>query len=157
MASIGLGTGKPRAPKKRAAPKGGASAETEVALAEAPVMSKRDSGDPSASVEAARAAGRRSDFGAEARYALEALDRGVAGADRLEMLKRLCDAFERLGEYQRADPYCDRVLTEYPKSDPAKQIATRRRNVQSNAAEVDRSSEEAASPAVPPATVPSKK
>lgn len=159
MASLGLGTGKPQATKKRGAPKGGAGAKTEVALAEAPVMSKQDSGDPSASVEAARAAGRRSDFVAEAQYALEALDRGVAGADRLEMLKRLCDTFERLGEYQRADPYCDRVLTEYPKSDPAKQIASRRRNVQINETELDRSSEKAASPAAspPPVTVPSKK
>jgi anti-sigma factor RsiW len=158
-ASLGLGTGKPQATKKRAAPKGGASVETEAALAEASVMSKQDSGDPRASVEAARAAGRRSDSGAETRFALEALDRGVAGADRLEMLKRLCDAFERLGEYQRADPYCDRVLTEFPKSDPAKQIASRRRNVQINAAELDRSSEKAASPAAtsPPASEPSKK
>jgi hypothetical protein len=103
-------------------------------------------------VEAARAAGLKRDLGAEVKFALGALASGVSGADRLEMLNRLCTAYEQLGEAAQADPYCDRVLTEFPSSTPANAIALRRRAVQTMPSKA--ASSEA--PAAPAAREPAK-
>lgn len=83
-----------------------------------------------ASVEAARVAETRRDLHGVVKHALAALAGGAVGEVRLELMKRLCDAYEKLGAPAAADPYCDGILLEYPSSQAAQEIALRRRNVQ---------------------------
>lgn len=66
----------------------------------------------------------------EVKECLQALKLGAAGAQRLEALKRLCDAFNAVGEPDQADSYCDRVVLEFPNSAYARQIGEARHNVQ---------------------------
>jgi len=66
----------------------------------------------------------------EVKECLEALKLGAAGAQRLEALRRLCDAFNALGEPDQADQYCDRVVLEFPNSAYARQISEARHDVQ---------------------------
>lgn len=81
-------------------------------------------------VEAARAAGLEGNLEAEVRLAVTAIASGVSGADSLDMLHRLCVGYERLGDPERGDPYCDRLLTEFPTSASAVEITSRRKGVQ---------------------------
>lgn len=81
-------------------------------------------------VEAARSAGLKGDLEAEVRFAVSAIASGVSGADRLDMLNRLCVGYERLGDPERGDPYCDRLLTEFPSSASAVELTARRKGVQ---------------------------
>jgi len=89
-----------------------------------------NAGRGSANVEAARAAGLKKDVRAEVKFAVAALAEGAVGPERLEMLKRACDGYERLGEVELADPYCDQLLTEFPSSAPAGELAAKRGNMQ---------------------------
>lgn len=113
--SLGLSGFEPRASKK---------------AEEAPLADKDEPRRLRALVEAARAAGLKGDLEAEVRFALAALASGVSGADRLDMLNRLCVGYERLGDPERGDPYCDRLLSEFPASASAGEITSRRKGVQ---------------------------
>lgn len=81
-------------------------------------------------LESARAAGNRSDRVSEVKFALEVLSTGAKGAERLEALKRVCDAYEAMGEYDRADPYCTMLVKEFPSSTAAQLVVQRRNRVQ---------------------------
>jgi hypothetical protein len=87
-------------------------------------------------LEAARVSGQRNDRVSEIKFALSVLSGGASGQERLEALKRVCDAYESQGEYDRADPYCDLVLREYPRSAAADAIS-KRRNYSQRAREFD--------------------
>ncbi len=81
------------------------------------------------SLEQARVMGGRGDRLGEIKAATVALD-GATGSQRVEALKRLCDAWEAVGEAERADPYCDALLREFPNSLAAKNVSDRRNQVQ---------------------------
>lgn len=82
------------------------------------------------SLESARVSSNRGDRTSEIRFATEALTSGATGSERVEALKRLCDAWEALGEPARADPYCDALLREFPSSLAARSVADRRERTQ---------------------------
>ena len=82
------------------------------------------------SLESARLASNRGDRSTEIRFAAEALSDGATGSERVEALKRLCDAWEALGEPARADPYCDALLREFPASAAARNVSDRRNATQ---------------------------
>lgn len=82
------------------------------------------------SLESARVASSRGDRVSEVRLLAQVLENGATGYERLEALKRICDAYEFLGEPDRADPFCDQVLREFPTSAAAKAVSDRRKNVQ---------------------------
>lgn len=92
-------------------------------------------------LEAARAASNRSDRMTEVKYALEVLNSGAKGYERLEALKRICDAYEAMGEYDRAQSYCDTVLSEFPNSAAAQAVAQRRNRMQKSPAPAKRAAE----------------
>ncbi len=81
-------------------------------------------------LEAARAAGSRGDRAEEARLAQQLLQGGATGYEKVEALKRACDALEAMGDFARADPYCDQLLSEFPQTAAAGAVAKRRSNVQ---------------------------
>lgn len=82
------------------------------------------------SLESARVASSRGDRVSEIRLLAQVLESGATGYERLEALKRICDAYEFLGEHDSADPFCDQVLREFPTSAAAKAVSDRRKNVQ---------------------------
>jgi hypothetical protein len=75
---------------------------------------------------AARAARNRNDRMTEVTFALEVLNLGAKGQERLEALERVCDAYEAMGQVDRAQSYCDAVLSEFPDSAAAQAVAQRR-------------------------------
>lgn len=81
-------------------------------------------------LEAARVAGSRGDRQEELRLVLAVLQAGATGYEKVEALKRACDAWESLGDFERADPYCDQLLAEFPQTAAANAVAKRRSNVQ---------------------------
>jgi hypothetical protein len=87
---------------------------------------RQDESARQATVQSARAAAQRGDRESELRYAAEAVRLGVTGGARLDMLQRLCDGFEALGQATRADPYCDALVSEFPQSSAATAVAQRR-------------------------------
>ncbi|MGV3624082.1 MAG: anti-sigma factor family protein [Archangium sp.] len=78
------------------------------------------------SLESARLSNNSGDRTSEIRFAQEALSEGATGSQRVEALKRLCDAWEALGEPGRADPYCVALIREFPTSLAAKNVSDRR-------------------------------
>lgn len=82
------------------------------------------------SLEGARAASSRGDRATEIRLAAEALSSGAVGAERVEALKRLCDGWEALGQPERADAFCDQLLSEFPTSTAARAVEERRGRMQ---------------------------
>lgn len=82
------------------------------------------------SLESARVASNRGDRTSEIKYATEALNSGATGSERVEALKRLCDAYESMGESARADPFCDALVREFPNSVAAKTVSERRNQMQ---------------------------
>lgn len=92
-------------------------------------------------LEAARLASNRNDRMTEVKYALEVLSSGAKGYERLEALKRVCDAYEAMGEYDRAQSYCDTVLSEFPNSAAAQAVAQRRNRMQKSPAPAKRAAE----------------
>lgn len=82
------------------------------------------------SLEGARAASRAGDRATEIRLAAEVLSSGAVGSERVEALKRLCDAWEALGQPERADPFCDQLLSEFPTSTAARAVEERRGRMQ---------------------------
>jgi hypothetical protein len=77
-------------------------------------------------LEAARAASNRNDRMTEVKLSLEVLSSGAKGMERVEALKRVCDAYEAMGEYDRAQPYCDTLVREFPNTAAAQAVAQRR-------------------------------
>lgn len=58
------------------------------------------------------------------------LQNGATGYQRVEALKRICDAYEALGEPDRADPFCDQLISEFPATAAARAVSDRRKQVQ---------------------------
>ncbi len=77
-------------------------------------------------LDQARAASQRNDRRAEVKFALVVIEQGASGSERVEALKRVCDAYEALGESDRADPYCDALVSEFPSSAAAEALSRRR-------------------------------
>ncbi len=74
-----------------------------------------------------RSAGNSGDRRGEVMAAVAALNAGAKGYSRLEALKRACDGYEAMGEFDRAQPYCERVIAEFGGSAAARQVAERRK------------------------------
>lgn len=75
----------------------------------------------------ARSSANSGDRRGEVMAALKALQSGASGYSRAEALKRACDGFEALGEYDRAQQFCDALLSEFPGTAAARQVADRRK------------------------------
>jgi len=74
-----------------------------------------------------RSASNSGDRRGEVMAAVAALNAGAKGYSRLEALKRACDGYEAMGESDRAQPYCERVVAEFGGSAAARQVADRRK------------------------------
>jgi hypothetical protein len=55
------------------------------------------------------------------------LSAGATGYARAEALKSACDGYEALGEYDRAQQFCDLLLSEFRGTAAAQQVAQRRK------------------------------
>lgn len=77
-------------------------------------------------LNSARAANSTGDRQTEIKESLGVINGGAEGAARAEALKRLCDAYDTLGEADSAQVFCDLLVREFPQSAAAKQIALRR-------------------------------
>lgn len=82
------------------------------------------------SLESARVASSRGDRVSEIRLLAQVLQSGAAGSERVEALKRICDAYEAMGEPERADPFCDQLVSEFPNTAAAKAVGDRRNRMQ---------------------------
>lgn len=80
-------------------------------------------------IEQARVASSRGDRSSEIQLASRAIQLGATGLTKVEALKRLCDAYDALGESERADAYCTQLLKEFPSS-AAAQVVAQKRNAQ---------------------------
>lgn len=76
----------------------------------------------------ARASSNAGDRRGEVIAAIAALNAGATGYSRAEALKRACDGYEALGEFDRAQSFCDRLLAEFSGTAAARQVADRRKN-----------------------------
>lgn len=79
-------------------------------------------------LSAARQLQASGDRPAAVRAGLAVLDQGAEGGQRLEALSLLCDAFEGLGDSERAARYCDALVGEFPASAVARQVTERQRS-----------------------------
>ncbi len=82
------------------------------------------------SLESARVASSRGDRVSEIRLLAQVLQNGAVGSERVEALKRICDAYEALGEAERADPFCDSLVSEFPTTAAARAVEDRRKRMQ---------------------------
>lgn len=105
----------------------------------------------SRSLEEARVAAGRGDRATEIRLSAEVLSSGATGSERAEALKRLCDAWEALGDLGRADPFCDQLQAEFPNSTAARLVAERR-----NRSQRATPGKAAAEPKAQPAAMPAR-
>ena len=90
-------------------------------------------------LESARVASSRGDRLSEVRLLAQVLENGATGYQRVEALKRICDAYEALGEPERADPFCDTLTREFPNTAAAKAVEDRRKRVQRSPAPAPKS------------------
>ena len=79
------------------------------------------------SVESARVASSSGDRMGEIQLLMRALQNGATGYEKAEALKRICDAYEALGEPESGDAYCNQLLREFPTTVAAKVVAERRK------------------------------
>jgi len=79
-----------------------------------------------AQLAGARAASNRGDRQSEINECLLVLNGGAQGYQRAESLKRLCDAYDVLGQPDRAQAFCDSLASEFPQTAAAKQMVQRR-------------------------------
>ncbi|MFO0596886.1 MAG: hypothetical protein U0228_16345 [Myxococcaceae bacterium] len=93
-------------------------------------------------LERARVASNRGDRTSEIELAKKSLSLGTQGADRAEALKRLCDAYDALGEPEQADPFCRALVAEFPTSISARQVLDRRNRAAPSAKKPVRAKEE---------------
>jgi aminoglycoside phosphotransferase (APT) family kinase protein len=84
-------------------------------------------------LEQARRLASAGDRAGEVKASLEALNAGASGYERVEALKRVCDGYEAMGSFDRAELFCARLLSEFPGTAAAQQIVSRRRAVEENA------------------------
>jgi hypothetical protein len=105
------------------------ASESHVRKKEAQVREREQAAVRAKYLEAARAARNRNDRMTEVKFALEVLNLGAKGHERLEALERICDAYEAMGKVDRAQSYCDTVLSEFPDSAAAQAVAQRRNRV----------------------------
>jgi hypothetical protein len=81
-------------------------------------------------VENARVASSRGDRMTEIRLLAQALQAGATGYQKVEALKRICDAYTALGEQERADPFCEQLVKEFPNTAAAQAVLSDRRKAQ---------------------------
>ena len=74
-----------------------------------------------------RAASNQGDRRGQVAAAVRALSAGATGYARAEALKSACDGYEALGEYDRAQQFCDLLLSEFRGTAAAQQVAQRRK------------------------------
>ncbi len=117
---------------------------------EAKVAERQRAESRTQSLESARVASSRGDRLSEIRLAAQVLQNGASGSERVEALKRICDAYEFLGEPERADPFCDQLLQEFPSSVAARAIEDRRKRVQRAAPAPKNSADRKAMDEAPP-------
>ncbi len=77
-------------------------------------------------LSSARAANAIGDRQTEIKESLGVINGGAEREVRAEALKRLCDAYDSLGEADSAQVFCDLLVREFPQSAAARQIALRR-------------------------------
>lgn len=77
-------------------------------------------------LEEARAASKQGDRRGEVLAAANALKAGATGYERAEALRRACDAHEAMQEFDRAEPFCERLLSEFSGTVAARQVMERR-------------------------------
>lgn len=75
----------------------------------------------------ARAAANQGDRRGQVAAAVRALSAGAKGYARAEALKSACDGYEALGEYDRAQQFCDLLISEFRGTAAAQQVAQRRK------------------------------
>ncbi|MBL8917440.1 MAG: zf-HC2 domain-containing protein [Myxococcaceae bacterium] len=75
----------------------------------------------------ARSSANSGDRRGEVMAALKALQAGASGYSRAEALKRACDGFEALGEYDRAQQFCSALISEFPGTAAARQVVERKK------------------------------
>lgn len=75
----------------------------------------------------ARAAANQGDRRGQVAAAVRALSAGATGYSRAEALKSACDGYEALGEYDRAQQFCDLLISEFRGTAAAQQVAQRRK------------------------------
>lgn len=96
---------------------------------DAEYLQRQRAAERAKNLEAARDASRSNNRQLEIKYAQDVL-RDATGYERIEALKRLCDAFEAIGEPDLGDRYCDMLVSEFPSSAAAKQVSDRRKLMQ---------------------------
>lgn len=77
-------------------------------------------------LESMREASNRGDRAQEVELGMKILKMGATGAERAEALKRVCDAYDAMGEPESADPYCRQLVKEFPGTTAAKLVTDRR-------------------------------
>jgi hypothetical protein len=119
---------------------------------DAKVAEREAAASRSKALAEARALGAKGDREGEIALLKKVLGGGVSGAERVETLKRLCDAYEALALYEQADAYCDALLREYPNSAAAQAVTARRNAVQRAAPVKSKSAPAGQAPAAPAVT-----
>lgn len=103
----------------------------------------------------ARAAANQGDRRGQVAAAVRALSAGATGYSRAEALKSACDGYEALGEYDRAQQFCDLLISEFRGTAAAQQVAQRRKaQLKAPAAAPARQSLDLESDAKKPADLP---
>ncbi|MCU0699989.1 MAG: zf-HC2 domain-containing protein [Myxococcaceae bacterium] len=97
----------------------------------------------------ARALGLAGDRQGEVDAALLALSAGATGYERVEALKRACDGYEALRQFDRAESFCGLLVSEFPGTAAGQEVARRR------AAERKANEEKARAKPAPATTSPS--
>jgi hypothetical protein len=86
-------------------------------------LTKRDGTKArSLDLEAARQAGASGDRLMEIKHAKDVLASGATGYERIEALKRLCDAYDAIGNASAGAQYCQALIAEYPASAAARAV-----------------------------------
>ncbi|MBE2250897.1 MAG: zf-HC2 domain-containing protein [Myxococcus sp.] len=103
--------------------------------------------DVEAQLAQARSAANSGDRRAEVMAAVGALNAGATGYSRAEALKRACDGYEAMSEFDRAQPFCERLLAEFPGTAAARQVADRRKQLKAGPARSKAAADQEAKPA----------
>jgi hypothetical protein len=162
---FGIGVNKPQIDSAPSSMSGGMDLESEVAEqsdqlgvnSDAKYDARAKAKAVTQYVENARVASSRGDRTTEIRLLAQALQAGATGYEKTEALKRICDAYNALGEPERADPFCDQLVQEFPNTAAAQAVMSERRKAQRTApapkkpAAAERRYSDDASPAPKPA------
>jgi hypothetical protein len=99
--------------------------------------------------KAGRTAATQGDRRGQVAAALAVLKSGATGYARAEALKSACDAYEALGEPDRAEPFCQTLLSEFRSTAAAQQVAQRRKAAAPTGVKAARDAAEAKPAAAP--------